>query len=186
MAGIRIVIISCYLFQIGIQAPMVEDELEAQRLADRALQEHLRISGFNTSDQTRKRLNPDLDPHQQFLNSSSWLRWNFVFQICEHLSSANVWKVAKKDNFELFKEKNNINSRAEIHQALLLYSYWESAILRLIQRNFVLSKSHPRKCFEPFVRLSAKLVSYLILLSGQVPVLFNWILKGPILWNFYT
>lgn len=56
---------------VGIQAPMIEEELEAQRIADRALQDHLRITGFNTSDSSRKRLNPDFDPHQQFLNSSS-------------------------------------------------------------------------------------------------------------------
>ena len=56
---------------VGIRGPMIEEELEAQRIADRVLQEHLRIVGFNTSDPNRKRINPDLDPHQQFLNSSS-------------------------------------------------------------------------------------------------------------------
>jgi hypothetical protein len=50
---------------------MTEDELEAQREADRALQDHLRIAGFNTSDPTRKRINPDFDVQQQYLNSSS-------------------------------------------------------------------------------------------------------------------
>ena len=48
---------------------MTEEELESQREADRALQEHLRFVGFNTSDPTRKRINPDFDVQQQFLSS---------------------------------------------------------------------------------------------------------------------
>ena len=34
---------------------MAEDELEAQRAADKILQEQLRSQGFNSSDQSRKR-----------------------------------------------------------------------------------------------------------------------------------
>ena len=34
---------------------MAEEELEAQKAADRALQEQLRQQGFNTCDQSRKR-----------------------------------------------------------------------------------------------------------------------------------
>ena len=39
----------------GIRPSMGEEELEAQRVADRALQEKLREQGFNTCDQSRKR-----------------------------------------------------------------------------------------------------------------------------------
>ena len=39
----------------GIRPAMAEDDLEAQRAADRALQDQLRHQGFNTSDQSRKR-----------------------------------------------------------------------------------------------------------------------------------
>jgi len=46
---------SAYIAGAGINPPMVEADLEAQRIADARLQEQLRRSGFNTSDQTRKR-----------------------------------------------------------------------------------------------------------------------------------
>ena len=39
----------------GVRPAMAEEELEAQRAADRALQEQLRQQGFNTCDQSRKR-----------------------------------------------------------------------------------------------------------------------------------
>ena len=39
----------------GVRPAMAEEELEAQRAADRALQEQLRHQGFNTCDQSRKR-----------------------------------------------------------------------------------------------------------------------------------
>ena len=39
----------------GVIPAMSEEELEAQRAADRALQEQLRQQGFNTCDQSRKR-----------------------------------------------------------------------------------------------------------------------------------
>lgn len=44
---------SAYL--TGINPPMVEADLEAQRQADLRLQENLRQAGFNQSDQSRKR-----------------------------------------------------------------------------------------------------------------------------------
>lgn len=39
----------------GVRPAMAEEELEAQKAADRALQEQLRQQGFNTCDQSRKR-----------------------------------------------------------------------------------------------------------------------------------
>lgn len=46
---------------IGITAPMSEDDLEAQREADRRLQEELRRAGFDSGDRSKKRVN-DQDP----------------------------------------------------------------------------------------------------------------------------
>ena len=39
----------------GIEPPMTEADLEVQREADRMLQKELRESGFNQTDQSRKR-----------------------------------------------------------------------------------------------------------------------------------
>ena len=46
---------------------MSEEELEAQRAADRALQDQLRQQGFNTCDQSRKR---GIDGSEQLENNS--------------------------------------------------------------------------------------------------------------------
>ena len=46
---------------------MAEEELEAQKAADRALQEQLRNQGFNNCDQSRKR---SIDSSDQFSGNS--------------------------------------------------------------------------------------------------------------------
>ena len=46
---------------------MAEDELEAQKAADRALQEQLRNQGFNNCDQSRKR---SIESSDQIFESS--------------------------------------------------------------------------------------------------------------------
>ena len=51
----------------GVKPTMSEEELEAQRAADRALQDQLRQQGFNTCDQSRKR---GIDGSEQLDNSS--------------------------------------------------------------------------------------------------------------------
>jgi len=51
----------------GVRPVMAEEELEAQRAADRALQEQLRLQGFERSDQTKKR---GIDSADQFDDSS--------------------------------------------------------------------------------------------------------------------
>jgi hypothetical protein len=51
----------------GVRPAMAEEELEAQRVADRALQDQLRQQGFNTCDQSRKR---GIDGSEQLENSS--------------------------------------------------------------------------------------------------------------------
>ena len=43
-------------YMTGVAPPMVEADLEAQRMADRRLQEELIESGFNSDNQSRKRL----------------------------------------------------------------------------------------------------------------------------------
>ena len=52
----------------GIRPAMVEEELEAQRAADRALQEQLRNQGFSNCDQSRKR---SIDSSDQFSGNST-------------------------------------------------------------------------------------------------------------------
>ena len=52
-----------YLANVG--APMLENELEAQREADRRLQEELRNSGFGNGDQSRKRVLGDANEVNQ-------------------------------------------------------------------------------------------------------------------------
>ena len=47
----------------GIIPPMSEDDLQSQIEADQQLQQQLRESGFNTSNQRLKRSNSDLDLH---------------------------------------------------------------------------------------------------------------------------
>ena len=47
---------------------MAEEELEAQRAADRALQEQLRNQGFSKCDQSRKR---SIDSSDQFGENST-------------------------------------------------------------------------------------------------------------------
>ena len=51
----------------GIRPAMAEDELEAQKAADRALQEQLRNQGFNNCDQSRKR---SIESSDQIIESS--------------------------------------------------------------------------------------------------------------------
>lgn len=52
----------------GIRPAMAEEELEAQRAADRALQDQLRNQGFNSRDQSRKR---GIETSDQFNDGSA-------------------------------------------------------------------------------------------------------------------
>ena len=51
----------------GVRPAMAEEELDAQRAADQALQEQLRQQGFNSCDQSRKR---GIGDSEQFSDNS--------------------------------------------------------------------------------------------------------------------